>query len=369
MLKSFASPMIASPQTAFIFCRNLLESYGIFNKKFRIKEFSHTKVAVPILSEQLSEIRKSAPMRDLNINFLESQMMMPFSKTHLIKLTSVQKILEDNIVDLFYAKTKRSLTADALKDLPKEWQIHGDMLLLPKDCMTISAWKFIVPEMWQIFCKVLNVSRIAKCERIHDDRYRSSKVELILGEDGWISRKENGIQYQYDVTKCMFSDGNITEKMRIASFDCNGMTVVDLFAGIGYFVLPYLVHAGASQVYACEWNPDAVEALKKNLELNKVSERCTVLEGDNKLVCKVTSLIYIYTYIFIDCIKSNGSLFIELEPGLCCKLFIFYFIIRVIQCSQHVQIHRPFSHLESLLQVWKNLCEQTTHRARKTVGD
>lgn len=83
---------------------------------------------------------------------------------------------------------------------------------------------------------------------------------------------DNGIKYEYDVTKCMFSIGNITEKMRVASFPCAGETVVDLYAGewsavtwclgewfalrtsslpcaasvgIGYFVLPYLVHAQA----------------------------------------------------------------------------------------------------------------------------
>lgn len=55
-------------------------------------------------------------------------------------------------------------------------------------------------------------------------------------------------------------------------------------SGIGYFTLPYLAHAGASHVHACEWNPDAVEALKKNLVANGVSDRCTVHQGDNRQV-------------------------------------------------------------------------------------
>ena len=64
----------------------------------------------------------------------------------------------------------------------------------------------------------------------------------------------------------------------IKKFDCSDEVVVDLFAGIGYFVLPYLgkhpqiiklknfelssfcsVHAKAKHVYACEWNPTSVE--------------------------------------------------------------------------------------------------------------
>ena len=38
-------------------------------------------------------------------------------------------------------------------------------------------------------------------------------------------------RYEFDVTKCMFSAGNITEKLRVAGFDCSGETVVDLYAG------------------------------------------------------------------------------------------------------------------------------------------
>ena len=55
-------------------------------------------------------------------------------------------------------------------------------------------------------------------------------------------------------------------------------------SGIGYFTLPYLVHSKAQHLHACEWNPDAVDALKKSLRLNKVEDRCTVYEGDNKEV-------------------------------------------------------------------------------------
>ncbi|EPS64733.1 hypothetical protein M569_10047, partial [Genlisea aurea] len=40
--------------------------------------------------------------------------------------------------------------------------------------------------------------------------------------------------------------------------------------------------ANAKTVYACEWNPDAVESLRGNLEANHVADRCVVLEGDNR---------------------------------------------------------------------------------------
>ena len=38
-------------------------------------------------------------------------------------------------------------------------------------------------------------------------------------------------RYTYDVRHCMFSVGNVTEKIRVANFDCTEETVVDLYAG------------------------------------------------------------------------------------------------------------------------------------------
>ncbi|KAL1140223.1 hypothetical protein AAG570_000155 [Ranatra chinensis] len=83
----------------------------------------------------------------------------------------------------------------------------------------------------------------------------------------------------------MFSAGNATERHRVGSLDCRGEVVVDLFSGIGHFTLPYLVKAGAKFVHACDWNPDAIMALRRNLELNKVQDRCKIYEGDCRKVC------------------------------------------------------------------------------------
>ncbi|NWX81502.1 TYW2 protein, partial [Nothoprocta ornata] len=89
-------------------------------------------------------------------------------------------------------------------------------------------------------------------------------------------------RYAFDVTKCMFSPGNITEKLRVASLPCAGEVLVDLYAGIGYFTLPFLVHAAAAFAHACEWNGHAVEALRRGLALNGVQGRCRIHRGDSR---------------------------------------------------------------------------------------
>ena len=73
---------------------------------------------------------------------------------------------------------------------------------------------------------------------------RDSQAELLLGRDGWVQHKEGGVLYCLDVTKCMFSSGNTTVRQRMGQLDCAGATVVDLYAGIGYYTLPFLCKAG-----------------------------------------------------------------------------------------------------------------------------
>lgn len=136
--------------------------------------------------------------------------------------------------------------------------------------------------LWETVAAALGAQRLAKRGRVLPDKMRSPTVTLLLGHNSWVEHVDNGIRYTFDVTKCMFSPGNITEKLRVASMQCSGEVLVDLYAGIGYFTLPYLVHAAAAFAHACEWNPHALEALRRNLALNGVQDRCQIHAGDSR---------------------------------------------------------------------------------------
>jgi tRNA wybutosine-synthesizing protein 2 len=186
-----------------------------------------------------------------------------------------------------------NLEDELWNDLPKKWKITQDLLILPKNSFQSPKWEKIftinktinMNEFWKHIAECFKVGRIAQEDRVKSDNFRSPNLKLLFGKDPVVNVINNGVKYSYDITKCMFSWGNITEKLRIASFDCSNETVVDLFAGIGYFTLVYLVKARAKAVIACEWNPDSVQALRNNLKLNKCEDRCTILEGDNRLAC------------------------------------------------------------------------------------
>ena len=138
--------------------------------------------------------------------------------------------------------------------------------------------------LWAALARAVGARRLGVQGEVEESLHRKSTARLVwpeAGASGWTVVRENGVLYGLDVTRSMFASGNGSEKRRVGRFDCRGQVVVDLYAGIGYFTLPYLVHAGAAHVHACEWDDDALSALRKNLIDNGVADRCTVHAGDN----------------------------------------------------------------------------------------
>lgn len=100
--------------------------------------------------------------------------------------------------------------------------------------------------------------------------------------DGWITVTEQGIKQSFDMTRVMFSRGNITEKIRFGkSLVHPNEIILDMYAGIGYYTLPALIHGKALHVYACEWNENAIMALRYNIQNNRIStNKVTIFHGD-----------------------------------------------------------------------------------------
>uniref|UniRef100_UPI00398E8DDC tRNA wybutosine-synthesizing protein 2 homolog isoform X2 n=1 Tax=Pristiophorus japonicus TaxID=55135 RepID=UPI00398E8DDC len=262
--------------------RQYLEKNGILDTVYRLQKQPDGSVALPVHCNKLCQLHllnlcdTVAPGSTCTFTEMKNPIL---SKKSLVK--SCHQRLQEEL----YALVKRSgvLWNDQLShDLPQVWKRHGDMIVLNENAFQAKIWKTLEPEVWQAVADALGVKRIAKTGRVSADGFRTPRVTLLLGDDAWVHHIDNGIRYTFDVTKCMFSSGNITEKLRVSSFDCTGEVVVDLYAGIGYFTLPFLMHAGAAFVHACEWNPHAIAALLKNLELNKVSDRCKIHKAPAK---------------------------------------------------------------------------------------
>ncbi len=146
---------------------------------------------------------------------------------------------------------------------------------------------------------------------------RIPKVSWVAGERNSVTvHKENNCLYKLDVAKVMFSKGNLLERARLPPLVKPGETIVDMFAGIGYFSLPLGKSSPAKRIYAIELNPDSFRFLKENISLNRLSGRVVPIQGDcrkAKIPEKADRIVMGYlpkTYEFLPAafrlLKPNG---------------------------------------------------------------
>jgi len=113
------------------------------------------------------------------------------------------------------------------------------------------------------------------------ERERKPKIELLAGKRcGEALHNENGCSFLLDVRKVMWSKGNKAEKMRLVSLAKRGETVVDMFAGIGYWTVLLAKNTKVRKIYAIDINPAAIKYLEMNVSLNKLGAKVEVLKGD-----------------------------------------------------------------------------------------
>ncbi|KAF1622497.1 hypothetical protein FQV09_0013246, partial [Eudyptes chrysolophus] len=251
-----------------------LEEEQLLDGRYRLQEVPGGRVALPVLEEKLFQLRLPPEMPCELVRIQD-----PVPSRAARWQTPAQK-LRDELRRLL----GESWSEELERDVPRAWQRHGDLVLLSEDSFRAAPWEKLGTALWETVTSALGARRLARRGRVLPDGMRSPSVTLLLGQDSWVEHVDNGIRYTFDVTKCMFSPGNITEKLRVASLPCSGEVLVDLYAGIGYFTLPYLVHAAAAFAHACEWNGHAVEALRRNLALNGVQDRCRIHHGDSRQV-------------------------------------------------------------------------------------
>ena len=185
-------------------------------------------------------------------------------------------------------------------NLPRRWERFSDVAIMPQGSFEGAHWSPDQP-LWNAVAEALGAKRLARMGEVSGE-FRDSGVEMLLGDEDWVVRRESGVDYGYAMTRCMFSAGNVNERRRMGEIATEGDVIVDLYAGIGYYTLPALVHGGAT-VHACEWNPEAVKALRWGLEANGVEDRCVIHEGDNRVTTE--SLHGVADRVFLGLLPSS----------------------------------------------------------------
>ncbi|OZJ02999.1 hypothetical protein BZG36_04680 [Bifiguratus adelaidae] len=210
--------------------------------------------------------------------------------------------------------------------LPNKWEHYNNFCLFPDDAFKSTTWDRLfetlashrstdtsssstdlpIQNFFHHLAHTFRVTHLARKINIpKDDVLRRPEIDPLYGDWGpdythhlfhfyrqpthhmvppvnhdlqtetfWAHTVQNNVHYTWAPLHTMFSAGNISEKLRVAqSPNFRSGVVVDMYAGIGYFTLPYMLHAGASLVHACELNPWSVEGLRRGAELNGLKVR------------------------------------------------------------------------------------------------
>jgi len=211
---------------------------------------------VPISPESLDQVR------EMGYEIVEGE-------AHTMERRPYQEQIKDRLSDL----------TEILDDLPMCWEYAGDVAIikLSGSCETHKE------RIGEAYADVLGMRAICVDRGGVSGELRQPSMEVIHGDSTESTRLENGILYQFDVSKVMFASGNVEERRRMGALDCRGETVVDMFAGIGYFTLPLSKFSDAKRVFACEKNKDSYHYLLKNIRANGLHNVIPML-GDNRSI-------------------------------------------------------------------------------------
>ncbi len=221
---------------------------------------------------------------------------------------------------------REHLDSDKLALLPGGWQMIGDIVV-------ISLHSDLYPERKQVGDAMFKL--YPNCKSVYLDEGISGKLrrpirELVAVRDrvddpAVTVHNENGCRFRLDVTKVMFSKGNLRERMRMGRMGegegvgkVKGEVVVDMFAGIGYFTIPIAVHSHPDKIVAIEINPESYHYLVENIRLNGVegivepvlgdcAEMTPVLSADRVIMGYVGNTCHYLKY-GIKALRSRGIL-------------------------------------------------------------
>jgi len=168
------------------------------------------------------------------------------------------------------------ITLEGILGFTPSYELVGDIAILnPEEGRDIHSAAEAILEVHRHIKAVLKPLTPVQGE------FRVKNYEVIAGEKRTDTiHREYGCSYALDLQKVYFSPRLSTERSRIASLVNEDDTVVDMFAGVGSFVIQ--VAKKARKVVAIDINPDAIRYMRRNIELNRI-QNVEVYEGDSRV--------------------------------------------------------------------------------------
>ena len=204
-----------------------------------------------------------------------------------IPVTDATAVPDDYEVIHHDVPTRETQTTPAdIVDFTPSYERIGDVVVVDEDD----------PERAQVLAAAVMESAIParavinRASKIKGDlRVRDWEV-LAVAEDETdrapteTVHREYGCEYALDLAAVYFSPRLATERHRVAEQVRAGEQTLDMFAGVGPFVVPF-AKRGATAV-GVDLNDTAIEYLRENAGRNGIADRITAIHGDVRAVAE-----------------------------------------------------------------------------------
>ncbi|MCD1295782.1 class I SAM-dependent methyltransferase family protein [Methanocella sp. CWC-04] len=167
-----------------------------------------------------------------------------------------------NIIECELEENERAKTIEDIIGFTPSFEVIGDIAVVNED-YDKSVGEAIMKVHKSVKTVLMPLTPVT-------GEFRTRDFKVLCGENRTTTAyKEHGFRYEMDINKVYFSPRLSTERKRVVDQVNDIELVIDMFAGIGPFAIP--IAKKAMYVIAVDKNPAAVEYLKKNIELNKVT--------------------------------------------------------------------------------------------------
>jgi len=173
------------------------------------------------------------------------------------------------IMAMEFEKAKKRETVEDLLGFAPSYDIIGDIAILAEEDVNVAKAVLAVHK---------NVRTVLCPTSPTTGEFRVRDFKVVAGEPKTETvYKEHGCRYVVDIQRAYFNPHLSTERARVAAQVKPDETVIDMFAGVGPFSI--LIAKRAKHVIAIDKNPDAILFLRKNVELNFVTN-IEIIQGD-----------------------------------------------------------------------------------------
>tara|TARA_B100000579_G_scaffold301733_1_gene251657 strand:- start:419 stop:1264 length:846 start_codon:yes stop_codon:yes gene_type:complete len=195
-----------------------------------------------------------------------------------------------------FERIKNEVDEKLHSKIPKKWKKIGDILVADFSQVNSTVKK----EIAEKYAEIIKAKTVLQKNKINGELRKPGNTEILFGEDTKTEITEYGIKYRMDLSKIMWSPGNTgwrsilegPEKVsNFYNFD-NPKTIIDYFAGIGYFTIQLAKSYPQANIISIDKNPDSVKYLEENININNINN-VEVLNEDCRNVNHKADVIHL----------------------------------------------------------------------------